>query len=293
MEFRKIDYTKDLDLIIQLIQKNLDPNFTLEHFKWKHLENPFGKSYGLLALDEGKVIGLRMFMFWNFLNSEDGTKLRAIRPVDTVIDMEFRGQGLFTRLTLAGLEDCRSEYKFIFNTPNEKSLPGYLQMGWHKLDQVNYIRTALVNPLLKFVQFEHIKADSIDYKKSCRPSGTITTTHRTSDYFKWRYKGAKYKIACFNERQIYVAYGSRKFYIIVYEVFGNINNNNSVHKLLNSLAIKGRKPFIYYYQDICFQKLNLPIKFKRKKPVIVLKNAEELNYVEHINFSLADLEAVL
>ena len=64
LTYRSINYDEDLEQIIPLIQKNLDATYTLNFFRWKHLENPFGKSYGLLALDGEKIVGLRMFMFW-------------------------------------------------------------------------------------------------------------------------------------------------------------------------------------------------------------------------------------
>jgi hypothetical protein len=50
--------------------------------------------------------------------------------VDTSTHPDFQGQGIFSRLTREGLDGLRSDTDIVFNTPNEKSLPGYLKMGW-------------------------------------------------------------------------------------------------------------------------------------------------------------------
>lgn len=290
LKFRKIDYNRDLNQIITLIQKNLDPDFTVELFKWKHLDNPFGKSYGLLALDDEKIVGLRMFMFWNFTSNGSKSVIKAIRPVDTVVDKNFRGQGLFKKLTLTGLDECRGEYDFIFNTPNENSLPGYLKMGWEKLKQENYFKVGLVNPFCKAVQFQIIDPELIKNNRDFEFSAK-TTTYTTLDYFKWRYRAASYSIAFFPNQEVYVAYSmERKFYLILYEVFGNTNALTS--EMLNSLSLSMRKPLIYFYDSTLNNKnLNFLLTKRRSKPVIVLKDSEEVKSL-NINFSLADLEAV-
>ena len=285
MEFREINYNDDLEEIVKLIHKNLDAEFTPELFLWKHLENPFGKSYGLLAIDCDKIVGLRMFMFWEFLNPKDQDIIRAIRPVDTVVDEDYRGKGLFKRLTLTGLEECKAEYDLIFNTPNANSLPGYLKMGWQELKEVSNFKISFVNPFQKSVDFQNLEAGSINDHKY--PPETIST-HKTSSYFSWRYKDPKYKIAYFSKEDIYIAYGATERYLIVYEIFGETDRLSV--KLLYSLAKKNNKYFLYYYNKKNLGNLKVLFTLKRTKPVIVLKNFENLS--NSMDFSLADLEAV-
>jgi len=107
---------------------------TPEFFRWKHLENPFGRSFMLVAEEEGRIIGLRAFLRW-ILRTGD-RELRAVRAVDTATHPEFRGMGVFSRLTLEALGALREEADLVFNTPNAKSLPGYLKMGWRKVGRV-------------------------------------------------------------------------------------------------------------------------------------------------------------
>jgi Acetyltransferase (GNAT) domain len=103
-------------------------------FRWKHLENPFGPSYMLVAESDGRLIGLRALMRWRF--AAGGEALRAARAVDTATHPDFQGMGVFSRLTRAALEALAGEVDLIFNTPNGKSGPGYLKMGWREVGRV-------------------------------------------------------------------------------------------------------------------------------------------------------------
>ncbi|MDR7519628.1 MAG: GNAT family N-acetyltransferase [Armatimonadota bacterium] len=97
-------------------------------WRWKHFETPFGPSLLLVAVNE-RIVGLRAFMRWKFCHG--GRTLTAVRAVDTATHPDFRGFGVFTRLTRLAVEHARSEgVDLIFNTPNPISRAGYLKMGW-------------------------------------------------------------------------------------------------------------------------------------------------------------------
>ena len=98
-------------------------------FRWKHLHNRFGTSPMWVAVADGRIVGLRTFMRWEF--ERDGRPVRAVRAVDTATDPDYQGRGLFTLLTLHAVRELRAEgVEMVFNTPNDKSRPGYLKMGW-------------------------------------------------------------------------------------------------------------------------------------------------------------------
>lgn len=102
-----------------------------DFFAWKHDNNPFGASPAWVAVaDDGDVVGVRVFMRWGFLDRA-GRWLSAVRAVDTATSPAWQGQGIFSRLTLGALPELRDDgVNFVFNTPNDKSRPGYLKMGW-------------------------------------------------------------------------------------------------------------------------------------------------------------------
>ena len=173
-------------------------------FRWKHLENPFGRSHMLLAEARGRVVGFRSFMRWRF--DLGGQPVRAVRAVDTATHPDFQGFGIFRRLTTAAIEELRAEADLIFNTPNEKSLPGYLKMGWGRVADVP-IRVRIRRPVrfVRHLRSRHDGAASpaeevvIPKEPSVeRPWGAMAAIAGTTDgrglmttrneaYLRWRY----------------------------------------------------------------------------------------------------------
>jgi GNAT superfamily N-acetyltransferase len=110
---------------------------TAEFFRWKHAANPFGRSPGLVAEADGRVVGLRVFLRWEF--AAGGQTVPAVRAVDTATHPDYQGRGIFRQLTMRLLDDLGREAggpQLVFNTPNGNSLPGYLKMGWAPIGTV-------------------------------------------------------------------------------------------------------------------------------------------------------------
>lgn len=104
-------------------------------FAWKHEDNPLGPSLGWVAVDGERIVGYRVFMRYEFV--DNGAVVQAVRAVDTATDLDYRGRGVFRLLTLHAIETLASRgIDFIFNTPNDMSMPGYLKMGWQVIDRL-------------------------------------------------------------------------------------------------------------------------------------------------------------
>jgi hypothetical protein len=104
-------------------------------FHWKHRANPFGRSPSWVAVDDEGVMGVRMFMRWGFLLED--RRVLAVRAVDTATHPRARGLGVFRALTLRGVDEMKVDgLDWVFNTPNDQSLPGYLSMGWRRLGRL-------------------------------------------------------------------------------------------------------------------------------------------------------------
>jgi GNAT superfamily N-acetyltransferase len=139
---------EDTPAIIELLAASLGGGPTgqrsLDVFHWKHRVNPFGASLMLVAEDDGRIVGFRAFMRWRFTVGD--REIAAVRAVDTATHPDHQRRGIFSMLTSAALEDLRHETDLVFNTPNEKSLPGYLKMGWHTVGEVP-IRVRMRRPM--------------------------------------------------------------------------------------------------------------------------------------------------
>lgn len=133
--------TRDLPAVLDLLQASLgwvpDDDYA-RFFAWKHHESPFGRSPAWVAVDAGsddRVVGFRTFSRWRF--DQGGLAVPAVRAVDTATHPDYQGRGIFSLLTRHALEALRDEgVAFVFNTPNDKSRPGYLKMGWQLVERL-------------------------------------------------------------------------------------------------------------------------------------------------------------
>lgn len=128
----------DQDVILDLLATGLDWTRDERHgalFRWKHVDNPFGSSFGWIAEVDGEPAGLRLLMRWDLMDA--GTTIRAVRAVDTVTHPDHRGRGVFSALARHAVAHIAGEsVDFVFNTPNDQSRPGYLKLGWQEVDRV-------------------------------------------------------------------------------------------------------------------------------------------------------------
>jgi GNAT superfamily N-acetyltransferase len=179
-------------------------------FRWKHVDNPFGRSIALVAESDGRIVGLRTFMRWRF-SGPDGEPVSAVRAVDTATSPAVRRRGVFSSLTLAALYLCEQEgVAFVFNTPNARSLPGYLKMGWRRVARWPVrLRVRRPHRLLSAAARRDLRAGPAvepPAESPLVPAGGVLAnpavaamvaaaslpagrlyTPRTQDYLRWRY----------------------------------------------------------------------------------------------------------
>jgi GNAT superfamily N-acetyltransferase len=175
-------------------------------FAWKHAENSFGVSPAWVAAVDGEIVGFRTFLRWEF--RLDGQLVRAVRAVDTATHPDHQGRGVFTALTEHALTALRDDgVAFVFNTPNERSRPGYLRMGWRPVGKLPVLaRPCSLTALPRLVR-ARVPADkwsvatdageSVADALTADPDGLadlLTTlpdtglrTNRTAAYLAWRY----------------------------------------------------------------------------------------------------------
>ncbi len=130
---------EDRHAVLELLAASLgwacDETFA-SFFAWKHEQNPFGPSPAWVATDGDRIAGFRTFLQWRF-EHPDGRVRRAVRAVDTATAPDYQGRGVFRQLTLQAVAELTDDgFDFVFNTPNDKSRPGYLKMGWVQAGRV-------------------------------------------------------------------------------------------------------------------------------------------------------------
>jgi GNAT superfamily N-acetyltransferase len=191
---------EDEPLVLELMRQSLGESELLPRtpsfWRWKHFENPFGPSLLLVARINEQIVGLRAYLRWRFV-SPSGT-LDAMRAVDTATHPDYQRHGVFRLLTLeANRKAGEAGVDLIFNTPNRKSLPGYLTMGWSLVGKPRtYVRVA--HPLRLLRPGHHVGVPdprtvlpggancNFDESFGDRPMLGIRTD-RSAGYLQWRF----------------------------------------------------------------------------------------------------------
>lgn len=189
----------DLPQIVALLKQSIGEVLTPKteaFFLWKHEKNPFGRSKVLLAIEDGRIVGLRAFMHWSWVSQKE--HVTAVRAVDTATDPAFRGKGIFKKLTMQAVEECKAEgVGMIFNSPNPISMQGYLKMGWAQAGRLPlYVGFGSLLP--RFYSTEIITGfyntfsvataiDKLDRNWSLEP-GLFLHTPIHYHYLSWRYR---------------------------------------------------------------------------------------------------------
>ena len=180
--------------IVELLKITLGESLTkktLEFWNWKHNENPFGKSKIILAFDGELLVGVRAFMCWRFSSAKESIK--CVRAVDTAVHPSYQGKGIFSKLTMAALNDCKKDnIKLVFNTPNKISKIGYLKMGWIEIGKLP-LRLTLPLQIPRIYNKKLLCELLADYEIGKANELNINTltnkfsTPLSMDYINWRY----------------------------------------------------------------------------------------------------------
>ena len=209
--YRDADEAAVLHLLTETLGGGPTGERSSDFFRWKHLANPFGRSYMIVAEEDGRIVGLRSFMRWRFEAGSSGA-LRGVRAVDTATHPDYQGRGIFSKLTREALGTLATQADFIFNTPNQNSLPGYLKLGWKSVGKIPIsirprrpvrvlagYRKARFGALASRPQ-PHVEAEparealgdqglpSLLGEAALRSDDRIAT-RRDLDYLRWRYAG--------------------------------------------------------------------------------------------------------
>jgi hypothetical protein len=145
---------------------------------------------------------------WEF-DHPDGRVRRAARAVDTATHPDAQGRGVFRALTMHALDALAADGSdFVFNTPNDKSRPGYLAMGWSTVGRVPIgVRVTRPTALFRIASSrvaadrfapEHTRSDRLTVHDIAGdadlaallaelPSPSGLRTRRSVGYLTWRY----------------------------------------------------------------------------------------------------------
>lgn len=280
INYRQLNYRQDIEEVVSLINKNLNPSQTSKFLKWKHLNNPFGTAKGAVATINDKIVAVGFYMPYNFMDSKNQI-IKSLRAVDVCTSKAHRGQGIYKNLMKFCLNLFGEDYDILIGAPNKNSYPAAIKDGWKNLKDNNYFRLGLVSPFAK------IKKLSNRNKYH-----NFFVTGQVEGYLKWRYSFDEYLIAesSINQKKNYLIYRIKHQKIFKYIVLCDfIGDQNQINNAIIQVCKKEKIYFIYYLANKINNRINFIFTKTLKKTKIIYKeNNFELN--NNIVLSLADIE---
>ncbi len=302
---------QDIPEILEVLKASLGETSSKKTeavWRYKHVNNPFGKSLVLVAEENEKIVGVRALMRWKWQLGE--RVFLAFRAVDTATHPEHQGKGIFKKLTLKAIEIAKENNDtFIFNTPNTQSLPGYLKMGWKEVSKLK-IRIKPGSPLN---WLENKTGKSYVVNNTCvedELSNLISEynilnagenkcfTLKSPEYLHWRYEN--------NPLQKYEVKGDQDFYLAGYikehKYFKELritehiySDDSGLHKINKAIKEFSKK---FRTQIITSTGLNSGLGFSGNYgPVLTLRDInldpnlqQELLQLNNWSYTLGDLE---
>ena len=196
----------------------------LEALRWQYLDNPTGELFVDLAVSGDRIAAI--YAVQPALVRVRGDRTLAVQSVDTLVDADFRGRGLFTKMAQSVYQRVRErEGAFVYGFPNVNSAPGFFnKLGWVPLDPVPFLvrplGTAFVASKLPLARWLHRLPDlrlpigrtRLQANQELRPvtefgpalgalwkqfsSGVTVAVDRSPDYLRWRLGKPGERYAC-------------------------------------------------------------------------------------------------
>lgn len=143
LDFRAMEHAEaDLIAFKECFERNGTPR-RLDALRWQYLENPTGELFVDLAVSDQQIVSI--YAVQPAFVRVRGARMVGAQSVDTLVDPDFRGRGLFTKMAGAAYQRLRKrEGAFVYGFPNGNSAPGFFnKLGWSSLDPVPF----LIRPL--------------------------------------------------------------------------------------------------------------------------------------------------
>lgn len=238
--------------ILRLFGKVFGQTMSLRFWKWRFIENPFGRGIIKLLFDNKKLIGHYAVIP---MKIQAGNKpVKSVFSMTTMTHPDYRGRGIFGYLASEVYKECgKRGFKLVYGFPNKNSCPGFVKnLKWKDFGRMTILYKELKENRKRFVVIKNIyevrrfsrEADFLwdKVKKYFR-----VIAPRTKNYLNWRFvknPAVKYKIYAFKDKKDLLGYVVLKIYKKKSEATGHIVDILSVK---NTIVIKNLLEISYDY----------------------------------------------
>jgi len=122
--------TEDLPAVGELFTQTMGFTRPLIHNQWKFARNSVGPILGMVAVDEGQIVG--QYALWPVELRLGREVVMGAQSVDTMTHPDYRSQGMFTTLANACMELAADRgVEALYGFPNSNSYPGFIRkLNW-------------------------------------------------------------------------------------------------------------------------------------------------------------------
>lgn len=141
MDIRNCTFDNEAELqqlvdLQNIVYKHRGLVFTKDVFDFWYIKNPEGTVISYNAFDGDKMVAHQSFVPEQML--VDGRVVKCLRSMAVVTHPDYRGKGLFSKLTNCAVEEAeRQGYEFIYAITNENSYPVFIKhCGFSSITQL-------------------------------------------------------------------------------------------------------------------------------------------------------------
>jgi hypothetical protein len=129
--------------ILHLFNLVFKQEMSLPFWKWRFLENPYGKGIIKLMYDVNKLIGHYAVMPISV--QVTNRPMKAVFSMTTMTHPDYSGRGIFTFLAEEVYSSCvKQGFSFVYGFPNDNSYPGFTRkLGWAGLGKTVTLQKVL------------------------------------------------------------------------------------------------------------------------------------------------------
>jgi predicted acetyltransferase len=186
--------TGDESSILELFKEVFNEKLSLEVWKWRFHENPFGKGIVKLLYDGAKLVG--HYAVVPMKVQIKGEVSNGVFSMTTMTHPNYRGRGIFPLLGEETYKEAaEGGFEFVFGFPNENSYEGFVKkLRWtgfgnmyvwqRKIDNSNLHTEWRKNNYVKEIsEFD----DSVDFLWEKIKQDYSVIVPRTKSFLNWRF----------------------------------------------------------------------------------------------------------
>lgn len=146
VEIILVNHADNFERLVDLYRETFGIKMSDKIWKWKYLHNPLSSSESevVIALEKGRIVGARPFMFAEMWIGD--RKVKTALHCDTMVHPEHQRKGIFSLMGKFSIEHLgKRGFALSYGFPNSLSREGFLKQGYKKLRETEKL-FKIVNP---------------------------------------------------------------------------------------------------------------------------------------------------